>query len=104
VWHHSDETALYVANTPISAARAAQAIRAHWAIETTSHYCRDVTISENRTRIRSNPGVFASRRSFAFNILMANRSQTLHQYRYRVPSEDFNHSSICSKSASVEQP
>lgn len=37
LWHHSAETAFYVANTPIIAARAAQAIRAHWAIENTSH-------------------------------------------------------------------
>ena len=34
---HASETAFYVANTPIIAARAAVAIRAHWAIETTSH-------------------------------------------------------------------
>lgn len=40
-------------------------------------------MGEDRSRIRSNPGVFARMRSFAFNILRANRSQTLHQDRYR---------------------
>ena len=40
---HASEIAFYVSNTPITAARAATAIRAHWAIETTSNYSRDVT-------------------------------------------------------------
>ena len=82
-WHHCAETAFYVANTKITATRAAEAIRAHWGIETTSHYSRDVTMGEDQSRIRSNPGVFARMRSFAFNILMANRSETLRQDRYR---------------------
>jgi len=79
----STETAFYVSNTPITAARAAQAVRAHWAIENTSHYSRDVTLGEDRSRIRANPGVFARLRSFAFNILKANRTNTLSQDRYR---------------------
>ena len=77
------ETAFDVANTPLTAARAAEAVRAHWRIETTSHYSRDVTFGEDRSRIRSNPGAFARLRSFAFNILKANRSGTLSQDRYR---------------------
>jgi hypothetical protein len=80
---HATETAFYVSNTPLTATRAADAVRAHWAIETTSHYSRDVTMGEDRSRIRSNPGVFARLRSFAFNILKANRTGTLSQDRYR---------------------
>jgi len=80
---HATETAFYVSNTPVAAARAAQAIRAHWRIETTSHYSRDVTLGEDRSRIRTNPGVFARLRSFGFNILKANRTDTLNQDRYR---------------------
>jgi predicted transposase YbfD/YdcC len=80
---HSTETAFYVSNMPITATRAAEAIRAHWGIETTSHYSRDVTFGEDRSRIRTNPGVFARLRSFAFNILKANRTGTLSQDRYR---------------------
>ncbi len=80
---HSSETAFYVANTPVTAARAADAVRAHWKIENTSHYSRDVTLGEDRSRIRTNPGVFARLRSFAFNILKANRTDTLSQDRYR---------------------
>jgi len=80
---HATETAFYVTNRPITATRAANAIRAHWRIETTSHYSRDVSMGEDRSRIRSNPGVFARLRSFAFNILKANRTGTLSQDRYR---------------------
>ncbi len=80
---HSAETAFYVSNTPVTAPRAAEAIRAHWRIENTSHYSRDVTLGEDRSRIRTNPSVFARLRSFAFNILKANQTDTLSQDRYR---------------------
>ena len=80
---HATETAFYVTNQPIIATRAADAIRAHWRIETTSHYSRDVSMGEDRSCIRTNPGVFARLRSFAFNILKANRTGTLSQDRYR---------------------
>ena len=52
-------------------------------IETTSHYSRDVTFGEDKSRIRTNPGVFARLRSFAFNILKSNKTSTLCQDRYR---------------------
>ena len=80
---HSTGTAFYVSSTPVITTRAAEAIRAHWKIENTSHYSRDVTLGEDRSRIRTNPGVFARLRSFAFNILKANRTDTLSQDRYR---------------------
>ena len=80
---HAAETAFYVSNTPMTAACAAEAIRAHWRIENTSHYSRDVTLGEDGSRIRTNPGVFARLRSFAFNILKANQTDTLSQDRYR---------------------
>ena len=40
-------------------------------------------MGEDRSRIRSNPSVFTRLRSFAFNILKANRTGTLSQDRYR---------------------
>ena len=89
--HHATETAFYVSNTPVSAARAAEAIRAHWGIETTSHYSRDMTFAEDRSRIRTNPAVFARLRSFAFNILKANRTDTLSQDRYRAALAGIDH-------------
>ena len=81
--HHSAETAFYVSNTLITASRAAEAIRAHWRIETTSHYSRDVTFGEDRSRIRTNPGVLARLQSFGCNVLKAHRTNTLPQDRYR---------------------
>jgi hypothetical protein len=84
------ETAFCVSNTPIAAIRAADAIRVHWRIETTCHYSRDVTFGEDRSRIRTNPGVFARLRSFGFNILKANRAGTLSQDRYRAALGGFD--------------
>lgn len=56
----ASETAFYVCNQPITAERAGEAIRAHWRVETTSHYSRDVTFGEDGSRIQYNPGVFAA--------------------------------------------
>ncbi len=83
LWDHATNTACYLSNTPMTAARAAEAIRAHWTIENTSHHSRDVTMGEDASRIRCNPGVFARLRSFGYNILKANRTGTLAQDRYR---------------------
>ena len=77
------EKASYVCNAAIGTERAAAAIRGHRGIENTSHYARDVTLGEERSRIRTKPGVFARLRSFAFNISKANRSGTMSQDRYR---------------------
>jgi len=82
-WKRSVETSFYISNVSLDAARAAKAIRAHWGIENTSHHSRDVTLGEDASRIRTNPGVFARLRSFAYNILKANRSNSLPQDRYR---------------------
>lgn len=70
----SSETAFYIAKAPATAIGATAAIRRHWRNETTSHDSRNITIAEDRARIRSNPGVFARVRSFAFNILKANQT------------------------------
>jgi hypothetical protein len=40
-------------------------------------------MGEDCSRIRSNPSVFARLRSFAYNILKANKTDTLNQDRYR---------------------
>ena len=88
--HNSTETAFYVSNTALTATRAAEAIRAHCRIETTSHYSRDVTMAEDASRIRTNPAVFARLHSFAFNILKANRTNTLSQDRYRAALAGIN--------------
>jgi hypothetical protein len=104
LWQRSTETALYLATTAIPAVRAASAIRGHWTIENTSHYSRDVTMGEDRSRIRCNPSLFARLRSFAFNILKANRRSSLPRTASALPSVASITSSTFSASHSVEQP
>ena len=82
LWSSTSEVAYYVVNFPISAHRAAIAIRGHWHIENKLHDTRDVTFQEDQSRIRHNPGVFARLRSFAYNILHCNRDSTFSQARY----------------------
>jgi hypothetical protein len=72
-WRRSTETALYLATTVIPAERVAPAIRDHCTIENTSHYSRDVTMGEDRSRISG----------FAFNILTANGRASLAQDSFR---------------------
>ena len=82
LWNSSRETALYLSNRPILAGQAADTIRKHWGIENKQHYTRDVTLREDASRIRRNPGIFARLRSFAYNILRFNQSDTIAQDRY----------------------
>ena len=82
LWKTSDETSFYLSNRPIDANHAAAAIRKHWGIENKLHYTRDVTLREDASRIRKNPGVFARMRSFAYNILRFNQSDTIAQDRF----------------------
>jgi len=82
LWKESRETSFYLSNRPIDAAQAADAIRKHWGIENRSHYIRDVTFREDASRIRTNPGIFARLRSFAYNILRFNKQRTIAQDRY----------------------
>ena len=82
LWKTSAETSFYLSNRPIDANHAADAIRKHWRIENKLHYRRDVTLREDASRIRKNPGIFARMRIFAYNILRFNQSDTIAQDRY----------------------
>ena len=73
---------IILSNRPIDANHAAVAIRSTWGVENKLHYTRDVTLREDASRIRKNPGVFARMRSFAYNILRFNQSDTIAQDRY----------------------
>jgi hypothetical protein len=82
LWKSSFESSFYLSNRPVLAGTAAEAIRKHWGIENKLHYTRDVTLREDASRIRRNPGIFARIRSFAYNILRFNQSDTIAQDRY----------------------
>jgi predicted transposase YbfD/YdcC len=81
-WKPSLETSFYLSNRPVDAEIAADAIRKHWGIENKSHYTRDVTLREDASRIRKNPGIFARLRSVTYNILRYNQSDTIPQDRF----------------------
>jgi len=81
-WTPRDETAYYLATTTLTAAHAATLIRDHWGIENRLHYVRDVTLREDTSRIRRNPGLFAILRSFALNLLRFNGIQNISQALY----------------------
>jgi predicted transposase YbfD/YdcC len=78
----SNQISFYLSNRPVGAGQAAGAVRGHWGIENRSHYVRDVTLCEDASRIRKNPGIFARIRSFAYNILRVNQTDSLAQDRY----------------------
>ncbi|MCF6198761.1 MAG: ISAs1 family transposase [Hyphomicrobiaceae bacterium] len=76
-WKRSEEISFYACSASISAKKAASAVRGHWGIENRNHYVRDVSMLEDASRIRINPGIFARARSFALNILRANGEQNI---------------------------
>ena len=71
-WGKRQETSFYVADHTATPTVFAAAVRGHWAIENRLHYVRDVTLGEDASRIRRNPGIFSRLRSFALNILRRN--------------------------------
>ena len=77
MWDRREETSLYVCSAPLSAKKAAEAIRSHWGVENKNHYVRDVAMLEDASRIRINPGIFARARSFALNILRVNGEKNI---------------------------
>jgi predicted transposase YbfD/YdcC len=76
-WKNSDETSFHVSTIVLTAQEFCQAIRHHWGIENSNHYVRDVTMGEDKSRIRTNPHIFAKLRSFALNILRKNKVENV---------------------------
>jgi len=81
-WAERRETAYYLATQTLTAAHAATLIRDHWGIENRLHYVRDVTLGEDASRIRRNPGIFALLRSFALNLLRFNGVHNVSEVLY----------------------
>ena len=76
-WQNGDETSFYISTIVLSAQEFCQAIRNHWGTENRNHYVRDVTLGEDKSRIRANPHIFAKLRIFALNILRKNDVQNV---------------------------
>lgn len=73
VWKTSEEISLYVSSMLTTAPRFATTIRKHWGTENSNHYVKDVSLDEDKSRIRDNPSIFAKLRSFALNVMRANK-------------------------------
>jgi hypothetical protein len=70
----SHETRYFVTSVPRDLAGASRLLvwgRGHWSIENRSHYVRDVTLSEDASRIRkgSGPEIMAALRNAAISFL-----------------------------------
>ena len=76
-WKNSDETSFYISTIVLSAREFCHAIRNHWGIKNRNHHVRDVTMGEDRSRIRTNPHILAKLRSFALNILRKNNVENV---------------------------
>jgi predicted transposase YbfD/YdcC len=76
-WKNSDETSFYISTIILSAQQFCHAIRNHWSIENRNHYVRDVSMGEDKSRMRTNPHIFAILRSFALNIMRKNKVENV---------------------------
>jgi predicted transposase YbfD/YdcC len=67
------ETRYYVSSAALSASRAAEAVRSHWAIENSLHWVLDVTFGDDQSRLRTGHGAknMAVVRHFAINLVRA---------------------------------
>ena len=77
MWKRTIKVSFYISTIVLSAQEFCQTIRAHWGIENRNHYVRDVTLDEDKSRIRTNPHMFARLRSFALNILRYNKVENI---------------------------
>jgi predicted transposase YbfD/YdcC len=80
------ETRYYVSSAALSAARAAEAVRSHWAIENSLHWVLDVTFGDDQSRLRIGHGAknMAVVRHFAINLVRtANDKQSIRLRRKR---------------------
>jgi predicted transposase YbfD/YdcC len=65
------ETRYYVSSAVLSATKAAEAVRSHWAIENSLHWVLDVTFGDDQSRLRTGHGAknMAVIRHFAINLV-----------------------------------
>jgi len=72
----TEETRYFISSAPLTPQRAAEAIRAHWGIESL-HWVLDVIFNEDRSRLRRGHGAqnMALVRRLAFNLLRAGRGK-----------------------------
>jgi predicted transposase YbfD/YdcC len=82
LWRATEEVSIYACQVALGAEAFGHAVRNHWGIENRSHYVRDVTFGEDKSRTRIKPVHFARFRSFAINILRANGVENIARELY----------------------
>lgn len=81
-WNEVQETSFYISTTSLNASEYMHVIRVHWAIENKNHHVKDVTLVEDASRIRINPGNFAKLRFWALGILRINQIKNVSKALY----------------------
>jgi predicted transposase YbfD/YdcC len=83
VWNKTHEISFYISTAELTAEEFGTAIRRHWGIENKNHYVRDVSMGEDASRIRVNPGIMAKLKSFALNIMRADKVRNIKQELFK---------------------
>lgn len=82
-WIKSFERSYYISTIRLTAREFAKAIRGHWAIENKNHCVKDISMNEDKSRIRIKPDLFARLRSFALNVMRTNQAENINQELYK---------------------
>jgi len=84
------ETRYYISSAKLTAARAADAVRSHWAIENSLHWVLDVTFGDDQSRLRKGHGAqnMAVVRHFAINLVRAAKDK--HSLKLRRKAAGWN--------------
>jgi predicted transposase YbfD/YdcC len=96
IGQRSTERRYYISSAPLSAARAAAAIRGHWRIENSLHWVLDVVFREDLSRLRQGHGArnMALVRHFALNLIRSAQDGRSLKTRRKVAS--WNTDYLCS--------
>lgn len=75
--HTSSERRCYISSLPADAARIARAVRSHWEIENRLHWCLDVQMNEDQSRVRAGytANNFAVVRHITMNLIRLNTTR-----------------------------
>jgi len=87
------ETRYYISSAALSATRAAEAVRSHWAIENSLHWILDVGFGDDQSRLRKGHGArnMAVVRHFAINLTRAAKDKRSIKLRRKCAGWDPNY-------------
>ena len=87
------ETRYYISSAVLCATRAAEAVRAHWAIENSLHWVLDVIFGDDQSRLRTGHGAknMAVVRHFAINLARAVKDKQSVRLRRKCAGWDINY-------------